>query len=152
MDTGSAPSGAYAYNKKVPSIMKGLFLYGYEVPGVLVGVGGVPVVPPITIRTYISSPKNCPPAVDMRQLPRMAPVLFVGAVMATERLASAFAATVDGNVYVAPLIASPPVKANLKPASQAQEPAFFTFHVFVNVCPGVMGVLSGIVTSLTNLI
>ena len=53
-------------------------------------------------------------------------------------------------MYVAPLIASPTVKENLKPASHAQVPLFLTFHVFVKVWPGVIGVLSGIVTSLTN--
>jgi hypothetical protein len=29
-------------------------------------------------------------------------------------------------------------------------PLFLTFHVFVKACPGVIGVLSGMVTSFTN--
>jgi hypothetical protein len=47
-------------------------------------------------------------------------------------------------------MASPPVKANLNPASQVQDPVFFTFQVFVKLWPGVTGVSSEIVTSLTN--
>jgi hypothetical protein len=115
--------------------------------GALVFVA-MPAAPPIRIITYTSSPKYCPAAVDIRQLPRMEPVLF-GAVIAMEMSICVFAGTLWGSVYVTPLIASPPVKANLKPASHAQVPLFLTFHVFVKVWPGVIDVLSGIVTSLT---
>ena len=38
---------------------------------------------PTTITTNTSSPKNCPFAVDMRQLPRTVPVVL-GAVIGTE--------------------------------------------------------------------
>lgn len=47
-------------------------------------------------------------------------------------------------------MASPPVNANLNPASHAQEPVFLTFHVLVKACPGAICVLSGTVTSLTK--
>ena len=60
------------------------------------------------------------------------------------------AGTDDGSVKVAPLICSPPTNVNLNPASHAHEPAFTTFHVFVKDCPGVIWVLSGMVTSLTK--
>ncbi len=84
----------------------------------------------------------------MRQLLRIEPVLF-GAVIVIEMSICEFAGTLCGSEYVAPFIASPPVKANLKPASHAQVPLFLTFHVFVKVWPGVIGVLSGMVTSFT---
>ena len=130
-----------------------MVVWGYGYDGCVVAVGGtlvfVAVEPPTTISTYTSSPKYCPPAVCIRQLPRREPVLL-GAVIAMEMSTSALAATEDGSVYVAPLICSPPTNANLNPVSHAHEPVFFTFHVFVKVCPGVIGVLSGIVTSPTN--
>src|ERR1051326_6482707 len=118
------------------------FFYGYVV--------AVRADPPTTTTTYTSSPKNCPAAVDMRQLPRRVPVLLVGAVIATEIFVVALTSTFAGKVYVVPPIASPPVRANLKPASHGHEPLLVTFQVLVNVCPGVTGVLSGIVTSLTK--
>ena len=54
--------------------------------GALLVAADVPVTaePPTEINTYISSPKNCPEAVDIRQLLRSIPVLFVGAVMSME--------------------------------------------------------------------
>ena len=71
-----------------------------------------PAVPPDRIDTYTSSPKYCPAAVDIRQLPRIDPLL-TGAVISTEISVTALAATLCVNVYDSPLIASPPVKANL---------------------------------------
>lgn len=123
---------------------------GVSVAGTLVLVAVlVAAAPPTRITRYTSSPKNCPPAVDMRQFPRAVPAV-AGAVIATEISVSAFAATLCGSVNVVPFMAFPPVNANLKPASHAQEPVFFTFHVFVNACPGVMDVLSGMLMSATN--
>ena len=109
----------------------------------------VPVAPPRTMMTYCSSPKKVPLAVDMRQFPRTAPVLFVGAVMATESSISVPGLTAAPKTRVVPLMTSPLVKANLKPASQVQLPVFLTRQVLVKVWPGVMGVLSGMVTSRT---
>lgn len=111
----------------------------------------VAALPPTTICAYTSSPKNCPPAVCMRQLPRSVPV-FVGAIMATEISSVALGATADGSVKVTPLICSPPVNTNLNPASHAHVPEFNTFHVFVKFSPGFIAVLSGIDTSLANVI
>jgi hypothetical protein len=132
--------------------------YGVAIVGSVVTVGVaiagalvlVAEVPPTTMMTYTSSPKNCPPAVDMRQLPRCVPVV-AGATIGTDRSNCAPAGTEVASVSVELPIASPPVRENLKPASQAHVPAFNTFQVFVKVCPAVICVLSGIVTSLTNL-
>lgn len=63
----------------------------YGVVDVLVAAAGAPEVFvaagalafPTTMATYTSSPKNCPVAVDIRQLLRRVPVLF-GAVIGTE--------------------------------------------------------------------
>ena len=115
--------------------------------GPLVLVGTDP--PPTTITTYTSSPKNCPLAVDMRQLPRNVPDVL-GAVIGTDISYCAPAATEEGRVKVELPIGSPPVRANLNPASQAHEPEFSTFQVLVKVLPAVIGVLSGMDTSLTN--
>ena len=104
---------------------------------------------PTTMITYTSLPKNCPLAVDMRQLPWAVPAAL-GAVMATEMSYCAPAAMELGIVTVEPPIAFPPVNANLKPASHAHEPELSTFQVFVKVLPGVICVLSGTVTSLTK--
>lgn len=74
------------------------------VGGMLVLVGaavvlvGVSVKLPTTMMTYTSSPKNCPTVVCMRQLPRMAPVLFVGATMAIEMSISVLTGTAEGSV------------------------------------------------------
>ena len=59
----------------------------------------VPVVvaPPITITTNTSSPKNCPPAVDIRQLPFTLPVLL-GATIAMDRSIVEPEGTDDGRV------------------------------------------------------
>lgn len=154
-----------AYKIKVPSVKKGLVDYGVGVavavfvggevvevaPSVLVAALPVDVgpAPPTTIWTYTSSPKNCPAAVCMRQLPRSVPVLF-GAVIGTDISNVDPAGTAAAKVWVAPPICSPPTKANLNPASQAHVPAFKTFHVFVNVWPGAMVVLSGTLTSLAK--
>src|SRR5918996_5562722 len=137
-----------AYKIKVPSVKKGLVYYGvFGIVGVFVGgevvevapgvlVAALPVdvgpAPPTTIWTYTSSPKNCPAAVDIRQLPRSVPVWF-GAVIGTEISNVDPAATDAARVWVVPPICSPPTKANLNPASQVHVPAFKTFHVFVNV-------------------
>lgn len=50
-------------------------------------------------------------------------------------------------IKAAPPREFPPVNVNLNPASQAQEPLFLTRQVFVNSCPGVISVLSGMVIS-----
>ena len=104
---------------------------------------------PTTITTNTSSPKNSPPAVDMRQLPRTVPAAF-GAVIGTDRSNVAPDATELGNVKAVAPIALPPVFWNLNPASHAHEPEFRTCQVLVNVSPGSICVLSGIETSLTN--
>jgi hypothetical protein len=70
--------------------------------------------------------------------------------MGTEISYCAPDATADGRVNVEPPKALPVVNANLNPASQAQEPELSTFQVFVKACPGVICVLSGMLTSLTN--
>ena len=101
---------------------------------VLVTVVVMVVVPPILMSTYTSSPKKVPPAVDMRQVPRTEPVLF-GAFIATDRSFSEPGLTALSKVNVAPSMASPPTKANLKPFSQAQVPLFRTRQVLVNVWP-----------------
>jgi hypothetical protein len=125
--------------------------------GVAVAVGAalvLPVVavadpeaPPMTITTVRLSPKNTPAAVDRRQVPWIVPFLFEGAVIATESCVTLPVLTGWARVNVCPPIASPPISANLNPASHTHDPLFCTSHVFVNVCPGVMGVLSGMVTS-----
>src|ERR1051325_3647412 len=125
-----------------PFELEGTFcFYGYVV--------AVRADPPTTTTTYTSSPKNCPAAVDIRQFPRTVPALL-GAVIATEIFVVALTSTLAGSVHVVPLIASPPVRENLKPPSHGHDPLLVTFHVLVKVCPGVTGVLSGIVTSLTK--
>jgi hypothetical protein len=85
----------------------------------------------------------------MRQLLRAVPV-DVGAVMGTEISYVAPDATELEIVTSEDPIPTPPVDLNLKPVSQAHDPEFCTFHVFVNASPGSIWVLSGIVTSLTN--
>ena len=50
-------------------------------------------------------------------------------------------------IKAAPPREFPPVNVNLNPASQMQEPLFLTRQVFVNSCPGVISVLSGMVIS-----
>ena len=140
---------------------EGIFTYGVGVAVAVAGAevevaAGAPLVlvaadpPPTTITTYTSSPKNCPLAVDMRQFPRSVPDVL-GAVIGTEISYCAPAGTEEGRVKVELPIGSPPVRANLKPASQAHEPEFSTFQVLVKVFPGVIGVLSGMDTSLTKL-
>ena len=123
------------------------------VAGTAVAAGPVVLVaaapPPTTITTYTSSPKNCPLAVDMRQLPRMCLRCWVRS-LAQKYHTARRAATEAGRVNVELPIGSPPVRANLNPASQAHEPEFSTFQVLVNVFPGVIGVLSGMDTSLTK--
>ena len=57
----------------------------------------VAVEPPTTTITYTSLPKNCPPAVDMRQLLCTFPAV-VGAVIAMEISTTAPAATEVGTV------------------------------------------------------
>jgi hypothetical protein len=121
--------------------------------GVTVLVANVPVLVAVDVtfprlmRTYNGSPKYGPLAVAMRHVPRIEPVLF-GAVMTMERSLSVPGLTDLSKTSVAPPMASPPTKANLKPASQAQVPLFLTCQVLVKVWPGAMRELSGMVTSL----
>ena len=93
----------------------------------------VAVASPRMISTNCSSPKNIPVRVDMAQFPRTAPVLFAGAVMAMESSISEPGLTALSKTRVGPPMASPPVKANMKPTSQVQMPLFLTSQVLVKV-------------------
>jgi hypothetical protein len=57
---------------------------GVEVAAAVAAVVAVLVALPITITTVSASPKYMPEAVDIRHVPWIVPVLFVGAVIATE--------------------------------------------------------------------
>lgn len=120
-------------------------------PPVAVAVEVVEALPLTTMTTYTSSPKLVPAAVAILQLPRWLPDAF-GAVMATDISVSVPGLTALSIVRVAPPIASPPMKLNLNPDSQAQVPLFLTRQVLVNVCPGFILMLSGMVTSATKAI
>jgi hypothetical protein len=107
--------------------------------GVLVVVGApvdvevevAEALPSTMMSTNTSSPKYIPAAVDILQLPRKLPDVR-GAVKSTDSSISLPGLTALSSVSVEPPIAFPPVKLNLNPASQAQEPLFLTRQVFVN--------------------
>lgn len=122
---------------------------GAGTPVVAVGAAEVLAAPPITITTVSASPKKTPLSSAMRQVPEMVPVFPVGAVIGTDSSVVAPAATACESVNACPPIASPPTRLNLNPGAQAQLPEFWTCHVFVKVCPEVICVLSGMVTSFT---
>ena len=85
----------------------------------------------------------------MRQVPRTEPAAL-GAFINTDRSFCAPGLTALSRTSVDPFMAFPPTKANLKPASHAQEPLFLTRQVLVKAWPWAMAVLSGMVTSWTK--
>ena len=103
----------------------------------------------IAMTTDNQSPKNTPLLVDMRHLPVIDPGML-GAVIGIDSSVCVPGLTALVRVKVLLPIASPPIYANLNPASQAHVPVFCTSQVLVNACPGVMGVLSGMVKSLSQ--
>ena len=119
--------------------------------GVLVAsvtVGVLVRVLETTITTVTLSPKPVLVSSTSLQNPLYVPAV-VGAVRDTDNCTCFEGATDAVRLVDAPPIRSPLTKTSLKVVSQVQVPVFCNAQVLTKISPGVMTVLSGMVTSLT---